>query len=77
MATLVGFALAERLKLSTKLEDSFEGNTIEYAVRLFISSVFIIPTNHWPETGKKMKFINRWTELQVRDNLQVQQSDRD
>ena len=71
MATLVGFGLMERFKLSMELEDSFGNSIIEYALRLFICSVFIIPTNHWPETGKKVKFINRWTELQVWDNLHV------
>jgi hypothetical protein len=71
VATLVGFTLVERFNLSRKLEDTFGNNTIEYAVRLFICSVFIIPINHWPETGKKVKFINRWTELQVWDNLHV------
>ena len=71
MATLVGFGLMERFKLSMELEDSFGSSVIEYALRLFICSVFITPTNHWPETGKKVKFINRWTELQVWDNLHV------
>ena len=71
MATLVGFGLVERFKLSMELENSFGNSIIEYAVILFICSVFIIPTNHWPETGKKVKFINSWTELQVWDNLHV------
>jgi uncharacterized protein YybS (DUF2232 family) len=71
VATLVGFILLERFKLRAELKVSFGNITIEYAFRLFICSVFIIPTNHWPETGKKMKFINRWTELQVWDNLHI------
>ncbi|GFG31244.1 hypothetical protein Cfor_06772, partial [Coptotermes formosanus] len=65
VTTLVGFNLAERINLSTKLENTFGNKTIEYALRLFISSVFTIPINHWPETGKKMRFINGWTELQA------------
>jgi len=69
VATLVGFTLVERFKLSSELENSFGSETNEYALILFICSVFIIPTNHWPETGKKIKFINSWTELQVWDNL--------
>jgi hypothetical protein len=71
VATLVGFTLVELFKLSVsrKVEDSFKNKIFEYALILFISSVFIIPTNHWPETGKKMKFINSWTELQVWDNF--------
>jgi len=69
VVTLVGFTLVERIELSRELEESFGNKTVEYAFRLFICSVFIIPTNHWPETGKKMKFINSWTELQVWDNL--------
>jgi len=68
VATLVGFIMVEWLKSSRELEDSFGNKIIEYAVRFFFCSVFIIPTNHWPETGKKMKFINSWTELQVWGN---------
>ena len=68
---MVGFTLLERFKLNTESEGSFRSKTLEYALRLFLSSVFIIPTNYWPETGKKMKFINSWTELQVWDNLRV------
>jgi hypothetical protein len=49
--------------------DSFSIKTLSYAARLFISSVFIIPISHWPETGKKMEFVNSWTELQVRYTL--------
>jgi len=71
VAILVGFTLVERFKLSWEFEDSFGHKTVEYALRLFICSVFIIPTNHWPETGKKMKFVNSWTKLQVWDNLYV------
>ena len=71
MATLVGFSLVERFELSKESEESFGNKTVEYALRLFICSVFIIPTNHWPETGKKMKFVNSWTKLQVWDNLHV------
>jgi hypothetical protein len=68
---MVGFTLLERFKLSAELEIPFGNITAEYALRLFFCSVFIIPTNHWPETGKKMKFINSWTELQVWVNLHV------
>jgi hypothetical protein len=71
MATVVGFTLVERFKLSKELEESFENKITEYALRLFMCSVFFIPTNHWPETNKKIKFINSWTELQVWDNLQA------
>ena len=71
VAILVGFTLVERFNLSRKLEISFGNKTVEYAYRLFICSVFIIPTNHWPETGKKIKFLNSWSELQVWDNLHV------
>jgi hypothetical protein len=71
VATLAGLAVVERFKLSKELEISFGSGAAEYALRLFICSVFIIPTSHWPETGKKMKFINSWTELQVWDNLHV------
>jgi hypothetical protein len=71
VATVVGLTMLERFKLSEELEVSFGSMTTEYAFRLYICSVFMIPINHWPETGKKMKFINRWTELQVWDNLHV------
>ena len=63
--------MVERFKLSREIEDTFGNATIEYALRLYICSVFIIPTNHWPETGKKMKFINSWAELQVWANLHL------
>jgi len=69
VATVVGLTLVERFKLRWELEDSFGNKISEYALILFICSVFIIPTNHWPETSKKVKFINSWTELQVWDNL--------
>jgi hypothetical protein len=51
--------------MSSNAENSFVSDTAEYAVRLFISSVFIIPLSQWPETRKKIRFMNDWTELQV------------
>jgi len=69
VASLVGFTLVERFMLRRELEYSFGNQIIEYAVILFICSVFIIPIYHWPETDKKMKFINSWTELQVWNNF--------
>ena len=77
VATAIGMTLVKWFKLSKELEESFKNKTMEYAVILFICSVFIIPTNHWPETGKKMRFINSWTELQVWDNLRAMYRDTD
>jgi hypothetical protein len=65
IAVLVGFNLAERINTDSIKIYTFEDKTIEYAGRLFISSVFIIPISHWPETSKKVRLINRWTQLQV------------
>jgi hypothetical protein len=69
ISILVGFHLVERINTDSIKMYTFEDKTIEYAGRLFISSVFIIPISHWPETGKKMMLINRWTQLQVWDAL--------
>ncbi|KDR19190.1 hypothetical protein L798_06244 [Zootermopsis nevadensis] len=65
ISTCVGFTLMGGFAFNTDSKDSFSEKTIVFAARLFISSVFIVPINHWPETGKKMRFINSWTELQT------------
>jgi hypothetical protein len=69
VSVLAGVSLVERINMNSISDYTFEEKTIEYAGRLFMSSVFIIPISHWPETGKKMKFITRWTQLQVCDAL--------
>jgi hypothetical protein len=76
ISVLVGFHLVERINTDSTKVHSFEDKTIEYAGRLFISTVFTIPMSHWPETGKKIKLINTWTQLQVCDALYEVQSHR-
>jgi hypothetical protein len=76
ISVLVGVYLVERVNMNSSHDYTFEDKTIEYAGRLFISSVFFIPISHWSETGKKIKFINRWTQLQVWDALYEVQGHR-
>ncbi|XP_023716993.2 gustatory and odorant receptor 24-like [Cryptotermes secundus] len=69
VTALVGFNLVERINMDSTTVYTFADKTIEYAGRLFISSVFIIPICHWLETGKKIKFLNTWTQLQAEYRL--------
>jgi hypothetical protein len=69
VSIIVGFNLAERFNIESSYASSFEDKIIEYAGRLFISSVFVIPISHWPETRNKMRLVNRWTQLQVWTSL--------
>jgi hypothetical protein len=66
ISTSVSFALLESYPVSPTEKLSFANKAVYFAEQLFVSSVFMIPTNHWLETGKKLKFINSWTDLQVR-----------
>ncbi|XP_069668999.1 gustatory and odorant receptor 24-like [Periplaneta americana] len=59
----------DRFKKWKNPTKSFSLDIVEYAARIFIASLILVPINQWPEIKKKIRFINSWASLQVEFRL--------